>query len=151
MGQLQKVCICQLDEKLYGFPIENIIRIIRAVEVTFVPNAPLNTLGVFDYQGTILPLMNIRQRLSLPQKELDVDDRFVLLNSNGTQFAIVVDSVSDVIMLDDKNSSNTGISKNDTALQKVVKISDSIVFTFEVEKLFSAHEIISPESQRNLV
>ena len=146
MAQVQKVCLCQLDEKQYGFPIEKIIRIIRAVEVTDVPNAEQNTIGVFDYQGTILPVMNIRARLGLPKKELDVDDRLILINSTSIKYAIVVDSVSDVVILDEKNSSNAGASMHDAALQKVAKLPNGIAFIFDIDNLFKANEVLAVNS-----
>ncbi len=146
----QKVCICWLDDKQYGFAIENIVRIIRAVEVTQMPNAGKNTLGLFNFQGTVLPLMSIRNRLGLPEKEIDIDDRFIIFSVLNCQYAIAVDSVLDVVVIDDKNASVIASSTQHISTNKVARLTNGIAYIFDIEHLFSSDEIISADKVANV-
>ena len=140
MGAPLQTNIFVIDGQQYAIPLTCIIRIIRAVEVTPVPHAPASVLGVVDYHGTILPVMNIRHCLGLKPKEVDVNDRFIIARTSHRTIAFVVDEVTQILLLDDKNSVEANNIVENTDFNKMVRLSSGIVFIYDVEKLISYHD-----------
>lgn len=80
-------------------PLSVIQRVIRAVEVTPLPNAPLAVRGFINVQGQIVPVMDLRTRLAMAPKEIHPNDYMVLANTSRWLVALLVDEVHDVISL----------------------------------------------------
>jgi purine-binding chemotaxis protein CheW len=82
-----------LDEQRYALHLSCVERAVRAAEVTPLPKAPEIVLGVINVQGQIVPVVDIRKRFRLPQREIDPSHRFILARSSRRRIAIVADSI----------------------------------------------------------
>ena len=51
-----------LDAGRYALPLESVERIVRAAEITPLPNTPAVVLGALDIAGDILPVFSLRRR-----------------------------------------------------------------------------------------
>ncbi|MBW1730171.1 MAG: chemotaxis protein CheW [Deltaproteobacteria bacterium] len=92
-----------LSEEEFAFPISHVQEIVKPSAITKVPNAPSYVEGIANLRGNILPVVNLRNRLGMNPKEQDDDTRVVVLNVNGTATGMVVDSVSEVLHIDENN------------------------------------------------
>jgi len=86
-----------IENKKYGVALENFERVYRAVEITTLPNAPAAIQGVFNLRGEIIPVINIRKRFGVSEKEISLQDNILLLNFNQKRFAIIVDEIFSMI------------------------------------------------------
>jgi len=87
----------QLDNQEYGLPIVEVQEIKGWTRMTPVPNSPSHMLGVLNLRGTIIPVIDLRARFGLPQKNHD-EFTVIMVVSMGERLAgLVVDSVSDVV------------------------------------------------------
>jgi len=68
--------------------------------VTRIPDAPDYIKGVINLRGTIVPVMDLRLKLGMEHARYDSLTVMIVFNFNQRVLALVVDSVSDVIMLD---------------------------------------------------
>ncbi|MBW1698298.1 MAG: chemotaxis protein CheW [Deltaproteobacteria bacterium] len=84
-----------------AFPIGLVQEIVKPSAITRVPNAPHYVEGIANLRGNILPVVNLRNRLGMNLKEQDDDTRVVVLNVNGAATGMVVDSVSEVLHVDE--------------------------------------------------
>ena len=100
-SQSDKYLICVSDSLLYGIDAEQVVEIMNAYSATYLPMMPSYIQGVFNMRGQIIPIMDIRRRLGKPPMESE--NLLVVLNYNGTQLGILVDSVE--VMLDIPNAS----------------------------------------------
>lgn len=82
-----------LDDQRYALNLSCVERIVRAVEVTHVPEAPDVVLGVINVEGRITPVVNSRRRLGLREREVGLDDLFIIVRENGRGVALVADQV----------------------------------------------------------
>ena len=67
-----------LDGLFYAVRLSAVSRVIRAVEITPLPKAPPIVLGVINLGGLIIPVVNIRKRFRLPERELELDDQLIV-------------------------------------------------------------------------
>jgi len=56
----KRILVFILDEQRYGLDLDAVDRVVRAVAVTLLPDAPEVVLGIINVQGRIVPVINMR-------------------------------------------------------------------------------------------
>ena len=97
MSQSSHLVVFQIDEQHFALHLHAVKRTIRAVEITPLPHAPEVILGIINVQGSILPVFNTRKRFHLPEREVALNDQFILAASSQRVVALVADAVKDVV------------------------------------------------------
>ena len=133
--------VFRLGEQRYALRLDAVERIVRAVEVTPLPGAPAMVLGAIDVQGWVLPVLSIRQRFGLPQREIGPGDQFVLASTGGRSVALVIDEAQGLIEQPAGGIvSSAQIVPGVGQIQGVVKLEDGLVLIHDLEKLLSLDE-----------
>jgi purine-binding chemotaxis protein CheW len=96
-----------LEGETYAVPIAAVREILRVPEVTEIPRAKRNLLGLINVRGEMLPLYDVKVRLHLaPEppvvrsaKDVGRGARVVLLKDPEGDAGVLVDSVAGVVKL----------------------------------------------------
>lgn len=86
-----------LDNKKYAMPLSYVERVLPAMEITAVPEHDECLLGVINLHGHVLPVVNLRRLLNMPDKELDITDQFVVATLSDYVVALVIDNAEGVV------------------------------------------------------
>lgn len=78
MNNLNQLVVFTLDEQRYALHLAAVERIVRVVEVTPLPKSPEIVLGVVNVQGRIIPVVNIRKRFRLPEREIALSNQLII-------------------------------------------------------------------------
>lgn len=89
----------KLGKEEYGVDINSVQEIIRATDITPVPGAPSHIRGVINLRGKIIPVVDLRQRFSLPAIEASDEQRIVVVELAEKRLGMLVDNVSQVIKI----------------------------------------------------
>jgi len=92
-----RICLFRLGEDIYAIPVELLIEIIKSQKIFPVPTTPSHVLGVINLRGNIVPIVDIRQALSIPQQS--TPGQVAIVKHGSIMFGIVVDNVSAVISI----------------------------------------------------
>ncbi|MEJ0098285.1 MAG: chemotaxis protein CheW [Pseudomonadota bacterium] len=116
-------------------------RFVRAVAVTPLPTAPAVVLGIIDVAGHIVPVINLRQRLRLPERPVTADDQFAIVRVAKRRLALVVDAAASVIAA----PARALVGSNDIVpgleyLRGVVQLPDGLVLIHDLERFLSLDE-----------
>jgi len=84
----------------FGLPVTHVQEILRVESITRVPHAPASIRGVTNMRGRVLPVVDLRVRLALPEAPTDTDSRLVVASSRGRSLALLVDTVTQVLRID---------------------------------------------------
>lgn len=95
-GQLQ-VVVFTVEGKTFGVDIRKVQEILRMVEVTPFPRMPDFALGAINLRGRIVPVINLRRKLGLPDRPPGQKTCNLLVNSGEQVIGFLVDEVSEVI------------------------------------------------------
>lgn len=90
---LEHLLVFTLGEERYALPLATVERIVRAVEVTPLPQAPEIVLGVINAQGRIIPVVDVHRRFRLPAHVRRLDDRFIIARTARRLVALAADEV----------------------------------------------------------
>lgn len=88
-----------LADERYALDILKVQEIRRYDGVTRVPDTPAYIRGVVNLRGAIAPVLDLRMKLGLQDARYDAFTVMIVLNLDGRSAGIVVDAVSDVVML----------------------------------------------------
>ncbi len=96
--QLQFI-IFRLANEWYGVDVHYVKHVARVGEITFLPSAPLHVLGIVNFGGTILSVIDLRQQFGLSQEERGGDLRLIVIKHGKIETGILSDEVSDVMTM----------------------------------------------------
>jgi purine-binding chemotaxis protein CheW len=90
-----RVCLFSIGEDTYAIPVELLTEVIIPQKIFPVPTTPSHVLGVINLRGNIVPIVDIRQALSLPPQAVAAG-QIAVVRHGAVTFGIAVDNVSAV-------------------------------------------------------
>ena len=94
-----KLLTFRLSDQDYGIEIMSVREIRGWSRTTPLPHAPSFMKGVINLRGTVLPVIDLADRLGLPQQEQTTRSVIIVVAHNNTMTGLLVDAVSDIIEL----------------------------------------------------
>ena len=130
-----------LNDQRYALPLSAVERILRAVEITPLPQAPPIVLGIVNVGGRIIPVVNMRQRFRLPDREIEPRDQFILGQTGRRIVALVADEVSSVLERPERDV----IAPHDIlpgleGVEGVVRLDDGVILIYDLSRFLSLEE-----------
>jgi purine-binding chemotaxis protein CheW len=98
---LREYVTAVIGGQLFGLPILRVQDVFAPERLTKVPLAPAEIAGVLNLRGRIVTLIDMRRRLGLGQRENDSPAMAVGVESRGESYGLLIDSVGEVLKLDD--------------------------------------------------
>jgi purine-binding chemotaxis protein CheW len=145
---IQSYLTFKIGEELFAVNVLKILNILELTRITKIPRTPKYIRGVINHQGTILPIVDIRDKFDLEPTNLDSGACILALDitMDGKSFKIgaLVDSVDEVIELDNSSilpAPNLGKSYRSDFIDGFYKTEQSVTMLLNVDKLFSEDDI----------
>ncbi len=82
-----------IDGQRYGLPLARVERVLPMVAVAPLPQAPAIALGVINFHGEVLPVVDVGRRLGLPAREYGLAAHLVIVQTPRRRLALPVDEV----------------------------------------------------------
>lgn len=143
-----------LGGEAYGVDILRVQEIRGWEELRPLPDTPDYVKGVLDLRGTIVPIIDLRVRLKMENVEYHPTTVIIVLsvldeNANNHIIGAVVDSVSDVLNVDDneiRTAPAIASGVNDRYLLGMVTQGERMIVLLDVDLLFRVNELGFMES-----
>lgn len=145
-GEKQLV-VFDLAGETYGVDISTVQEIIRIQEITRVPKVPDFVEGVINLRGNVIPVIDLRKRFDFEDKERDNATRIVVIESGEYTVGMIVDSVSEVVRVQEENiepPSSIIADIDSDYLIGVCKMEDKLVILLDLAK------VLTPKEQEDL-
>lgn len=141
MAGSNQLVVFTLDDQQYALNLVCVERVVHAVEVTHLPQAPDTVLGVINFEGEVIPVVNTRKRLGLPEREIELQDLFIIARENDRTLALVGDEVKPVLeMADEQVVTSEKVLSATGYVQGVAKVDEGMVIILSVSRILSAAE-----------
>jgi len=116
MNNSRNVLPFALDRQRYALFLSSVGRVYRTVEVTPLPKAPPIILGIINVRGGIIPVVDMRKRFGLPEREIAPNVQMIIAQTPRQNVALMADGVNAVIDIDERE-----IIRPDRVLPKVAQ------------------------------
>ncbi|QOC21180.1 purine-binding chemotaxis protein CheW [Wenzhouxiangella sp. AB-CW3] len=133
-----------LDGQQYGLNVLQVQEILCGARITPVPGAPAFVLGLINLRGSIVTVVDARQRLGLVPRPARETDWIIILDVQDQSVGLLVDEVSEVMVLDpDRIEAMRG---NDTGedsrhVQGVIQTPAGMLILLDIESLVGLKEL----------
>nr|HPO10059.1 chemotaxis protein CheW [bacterium] len=81
-----EILVFRVENETYGINVAKVREVIRPPELLRPPERHPHVLGVFDLRGIVVPAVNVRIWLGLPQQDIRASDRVIVTEFNDVWF-----------------------------------------------------------------
>ncbi len=144
--ELQLV-VFNIGKEEFGVEIMKVQEIIRMTSITRIPQAPNYVRGIINLRGRIIVVLNLNVIMGMESKEQDENTRIIVANIDETVMGFIVDSVSEVIRLPEKNVEPApAVIANKIGteyVRGVGKMDNRLLILLNLDKVLSVNELHS--------
>lgn len=127
-----------------ALPVSFVERVVRAVYLTPLPDAPEIVSGVVNLEGRIIPAINMRRRFRLPDREMALTDQIIIAHTSQRPVALVVDEINGIFEYDEPDIvvAETILSGLEY-IDGVVTLDDDLILIHNLDRFLSLEEAAS--------
>lgn len=131
-------CTFTLDDLYLGVPVEQVQEVIRFQEMTDVPLAPPDVLGLMNLRGQIVTALDLRRKMGLKDRAEDEHPMNVIIAGEDGPVSLLVDEIGDVLEVEAAQRENPPDTLNLTIRELVLgvyKLEGSLLLVLDAERL----------------
>jgi len=139
----------KLSEEVFAINVSRVINILEMSNITKIPKSPVYMKGVINLRGTVLPVVDLRIKFGLPEKETTIDTGIIVLNIDMEEekilVGILVDSVREVLELKNSEiapSPSIGTKYNSGFIEGLWRTDNKFIMILDINRVFSIDEVI---------
>lgn len=132
-----------LASEIYALDIAAIHEIILMPEITHIPRTTQDIQGVINLRGKIVPILDLRTRLGLPEVAATRNTRIIVVEHNEVTVGMIVDDVVGVIKLSEANidpPSQLIADLNSDFIQGVGRHEEQLIILLNLQSLLQEAE-----------
>ncbi len=142
-SELIQLVSFKVGDEEFGVDILKVQEINKMTVITRVPNAPDFVEGVINLRGRVIPIIDLRKRLGLPQIAHDKNTRIIVVEIANKTIGFIVDAVSEVLRI------SRDITEKPPALvagidadyiTAVAKLEDRLLILLDLDKVLTKDE-----------
>lgn len=117
-----------LEGQRYTLELRYVHTVLPSLWISPLLNCPGVVMGLINFHGRVLPVVNLRKRLNLPEKSVDLTDKFIWASVDGWDLVLIADQVEGIVSVEDKNlMDSTALPVAPTTLKGIVAMPDGIL------------------------
>lgn len=129
-----------VGEEEYAISILAVKEIIGLKKITKIPNLPNYVKGVINLRGSIIHVIDIRERFGMSIKDYDKFTVIIIVETTEKTLGMVVDQVQDVVNID-KESIQPPIEFagviDDEYIDGMSKVGEKLIVVLDIDKLIN--------------
>jgi purine-binding chemotaxis protein CheW len=121
--------------------LQEVVKVIHAIEVTRLPDAPEIVIGIINLHGAVIPVVDFRNRFGLKTRRMELSDRLIIAQTTKRMVAVLADSVLGVKTLTPAQLEPTKEKMPFIEhISGIAKIDNSMILIYNLEKSMSLDE-----------
>lgn len=133
-----------IDRETFALPVETVREILDMCEISKLPNAPQQLLGMIDVRGAAVPVIDLRTKFGLPRIDATPSTRILVLevavHDRIALIGLVADRVFEVTSLDGDRldpAPETGCRWRAEHIAGIGRRADKFVVVLDLERLLA--------------
>jgi purine-binding chemotaxis protein CheW len=133
-----------LGHEEYGVEILKVQEIKGALAITPIPNTPAHIKGVMNLRGTIIPVVDLRQKFGLQAGEANAFTVIIVVKVGAKVMGLVVDGVSDVLNIpiaDIQATPDFGSQVDARFISGMAKAGERLVVLLDIDRVLGSEDL----------
>jgi purine-binding chemotaxis protein CheW len=105
----QQYLTFHLDQEWYALPVYQLVEVLAPPKITRVPSIPDHILGVMNFRGEVLSVLDVKRFFGLPESECKTDQAIIVVEEGEVRTGLLVDEIGDLVSLTSKHLSEEPI------------------------------------------
>jgi purine-binding chemotaxis protein CheW len=147
-----QLVIFTIGNENYGVDIASVEGIVKMQAITNLPHKLGFVEGITNLRGEIIPVINLRKRFGMASNIDDKNTRIVIAKNNAKKIGMIVDSVSEVLRIQDSciEPPPAMVSTADAAyVTGIAKIEGRLIILLNLSKILSMEEQVQVQAMVN--
>ena len=136
---MEKFVIFSSGGQSFAIPIEVTEKIIHVEGLIRIPDTSKYVLGAIDYDETVLPIIDLRERFFQNKTELTADTKVIVVNWQEKKIGLVVDKVATIRSFEsaDREISENADQEAASYVMAFIRTDDGIIIQLDVDSIFN--------------
>jgi len=133
----------------FAVDVFSVERVLRYTAPSSVPDVPEWIEGVLPYRDTVIPVVDMRRRVQLPNPEITAETRILVFTATEGWVGAIVDAVLEVAVLPAANIAPPPPMFRGLASQfikGIAKIGGQVIIVLDVDRVLSSGDRLSFDS-----
>lgn len=133
-----------LENEKYGVEILSVKEIIGFQKTVHVPRAPIYVVGVMNLRGQIIPIVDMRLKLNMPQIEPKMETAIVIVNIGKLNVGFIVDKVEEVASISENELSEPPKFGSKVATEFIKYMANTkggVIMIINLDKIFNSQDL----------
>jgi len=132
----QPLVLFRIEDQRCALFLSAVERVIRAVAVTPVADAPEDVIGLINFHGTVVPILDLRGILGIPRRDIALADQFVIARAGARRVGILVEEVLEVARPAVGRTVSPGdiLPRLGEFVEGAVKLEDGVILIYDPER-----------------
>ncbi|MDO9308013.1 MAG: chemotaxis protein CheW [Deltaproteobacteria bacterium] len=143
LNDIQLACF-SLGDKLFAVDIMRIREILLPQKLSSLPRASELLDGVINLRGSVIPVMNMRKRFSMPAEEHIKTGKLLIVSLAKQMLALMVDDVMEVITVPARDIKPPILLSSDVGMEYLVGVclsSERVFMILNVDSLLGSSDL----------
>jgi len=129
-----------LNENEYIIPILKVQEIIKIPQITKMPGVPYYVEGVTNLRGRVIPVVNLKRILSLPEET--EGNKVIVISSGKITFGALVDNITGVVNIDESTieQADEFMQHSQGQIEGVARLNDRLLILLDIKKLIPTED-----------
>ncbi len=139
-----RVLVFTLGQELYCVDVRQAKEVIRMPKVTRTPNVPSFVVGVTNFRGEILSILDLHYFFGVEQKGKTKDVRVIVTDVSGEKVGLMVGAIKDTLEIEeDKVQATLATLKGDLAeyTKGQIPLGDDILIVLDLARILNGEEV----------
>lgn len=133
--------VFKLDEMEFAVGLAAVERVVQAVEIVPLPEAPRGVRGVINLRGKVVPVFDLWERFGLASRDLRSSDHLVICHTHWRTVALLVVSVTGVVSRNEAQiTPASAILPDLECVTGVMKLNGNMVLLHDLERFLSIED-----------
>ncbi|MGD0675673.1 MAG: chemotaxis protein CheW [Polyangiaceae bacterium] len=139
-----------VGEVQYAVAIARVKEITNPMRLVELPHAPASVVGVADYRGEVVPVVDLRLRFGLSHSAATRKTKWIVVDVAGRTLALIVDAVTEVFGTggaDLRTPPSLGDGDDLRGIEGVTNFDGRLVFVLDIARFQSLTESFGSTAQ----
>jgi purine-binding chemotaxis protein CheW len=134
-----------VGKEYFAVNVKNVLEVLEHQRITKVPQTPSHILGILNFRGSILPVVDTNCKFGLPQSDTDLRKLIIvydlITDEKSFNIAATADKVKDVIEVSQEEIQTVpemGIRYDNQYITGTVRREDDFILMLDINKILTA-------------
>lgn len=135
-----KFLVFKVGNEDFGIEIRHVTEIVGIQKINEIPDLPAYMKGVINLRGRVIPVMDIRTRFGMPERDYDERTCIIVVQVEEETSGLIIDQVKEVTEIPDNQIElpPARAAQAGQYVKGIGKVGDEVKILLDVQRLFYA-------------